>query len=208
MNKELEFCKIKTTKISETNGFGGASNETQFIGENPNKAVRIIYYLKKRHTLGKMSLEIQDASGNKITEIGAGKSKGINVVEWSYNTKPPKIATAKTFAFGGFTSPRVPAGTYKVVIQKGKDTYTNDLVVAYDTKSDITLADRKLQEETTKKLYNMSQELAYMVYELDETVKAAENVKGKNASTAKAVAPLISDLTKLKETLVVTKGDN
>ncbi len=208
MNKDLYFFTTKPTKISETNGFGGASTETQFIGENPTKAVRIIYYLKKRHTLGKMSLEIQDASGNKITEIGAGKSKGINVVEWSYNTKPPKIATAKTFAFGGFTSPRVPAGTYKVVIQKGKDTYTNDLVVAYDTKSDITLADRKLQEETTKKLYNMSQELAYMVYELDETVKAAENVKGKNASTAKAVAPLISDLTKLKETLVVTKGDN
>jgi hypothetical protein len=155
-----------------------------------------------------MTLEIQDASGNKITEIGPGKSKGINVVEWNYNTKPPKVATAKTFAFGGFTSPRVPAGTYKVVIQKGKDTYTNDIVVQYDPKSDISLADRKLQEETTKKLYNMSQELAYMVYEVDETLKAAENVKGKNASAAKTVAPLITELTKLKETLVVTKGDN
>ena len=208
MNKDLYFFTTKPTKISETNGFGGASTETQFVGENPTKAARIIYYLKKRHTLGKMSLEIQDANGNKITEIGPGKSKGINVVEWNYNTKPPKIATAKTFAFGGFTSPRVPAGTYKVVIQKGKDTYTNDLVVEYDSKSEIPLADRKLQEETTKKLYNMSQELAYLVYELDETLKAAENVKGKNASTAKGVAPLISELTKLKETLVVTKGDN
>ncbi|HTH57110.1 MAG TPA: hypothetical protein VL728_13765, partial [Cyclobacteriaceae bacterium] len=208
LSKELYFFNTKPTIISETNGFGGASTETQFVGENPTKAARIIYYLKKRHVLGKMTLEIQDSNGNKITEIGPGKSKGINVVEWNYNTKPPKVATAKTFAFGGFTSPRVPAGTYKVVIQKGKDTYTNDIVVQYDPKSDISLTDRKLQEETTKKLYNMSQELAYMVYEVDETLKAAENVKGKNASAAKAVTPLISELTKLKESLVVTKGDN
>lgn len=208
LNKDLYFFSTKPTVIAETNGFGGASTETQFVGENPTKAARIIYYLKKRHVLGKMTLEIQDVNGNKITEIGPGKSKGINVVEWNYNTKPPKIAAAKTFAFGGFTSPRVPAGTYKVVIQKGKDTYTNDIVIQYDPKSEISLADRKLQEETTKKLYNMSQELAYMVYELDETLKAAENVKGKNTSAAKTVTPLITELTKLKETLVVTKGDN
>jgi hypothetical protein len=208
LNKDLYFFTSKPTKISETNGFGGASTETQFVGDNPSHAVRIIYYLKKRHTLGKMTLEIQDANGNKITEIGPGKSKGINVVEWNYNTKPPKIATAKTFAFGGFTSPRVPAGTYKAVIQKGKDTYSQDIVVVYDPQSSIPLADRKLEEETTKKLYNMSQELAYMVYELDETLKAAEAVKAKSPSAAKSMAPLISQLTTLKETLVVTKGDN
>ena len=205
MNKELHFFTTKPTTIAETNGFGGASTETQFIGENPSSSAKIIYYLKKRHTLGKMSLEIQDANGNKVTELGPAKSKGINVVEWNYNTKPPKMATAKTFAFGGFTSPRVPAGTYKVVIQKGKETYTNDLVIQYDPKSDISLADRKLQEVATKKLYDMAQELAYMVYTLDEYVKIGEAVKLKNAKVA---TPLITDLTKLKETLVVTKGDN
>ena len=208
MNKELHFFTTKPTIIAETNGFGGASTETQFVGDNPSRAARIIYYLKKRHTLGKMSLEIQDASGNKIAELGPGKSKGINVVEWNYNMKPPKMAAAKTFAFGGFTSPRVPAGTYKVVIQKGKETYTNDLVIQYDPKSDISLADRKLQEEATKKLYDMSQELAYMVYTLDEYVKIAEGVKARDAKSAKIAAPLITELTKLKETLVVTKGDN
>ena len=208
MNKDLHFFTTKPTIIAETNGFGGASTETQFVGDNPSRAARIIYYLKKRHTLGKMSLEIQDASGNKITELGPGKSKGINVVEWNYNIKPPKMAAAKTFAFGGFTSPRVPAGTYKVVIQKGKETYTNDLVIQYDPKSDISLADRKLQEEATKKLYDMSQELAYVVYTLDEYVKIAEGVKARDAKSAKIATPLITELTKLKETLVVTKGDN
>ncbi|MBL7873043.1 MAG: hypothetical protein JNM78_15610 [Cyclobacteriaceae bacterium] len=208
MNKELHFFTTKPTIIAETNGFGGGSTETQFVGNNPSRAAKIIYYLKKRHTFGKMSLEIQDLEGTTIAELGPGKSKGINVVEWNYNMKPPKMAAAKTFAFGGFTSPRVPAGTYKVVIQKGKDTYTNDLVIQYDPKSDISLADRKLQEEATKKLYDMSQELAYMVYTLDEYVKIAEGVKARDAKSAKIATPLISELTKLKETLVVTKGDN
>ncbi len=208
LEKELYFFKTKPGIIAEENGFGGASTETQFIGENPTTSARIMYYLKKRHILGKMSLEIQDAQGNKITELGAGKSKGINVVEWNYVTKPPKMATAKTFAFGGFTSPRVPAGTYKVVIQKGKETYTIDLIVQYDPKSEITLADRKKQEETTKKLFDMTQDLAYMVYTLDEYLKIAETVKAKDAKGAKAATPLITELTKLKESLVVTKGDN
>lgn len=208
MNKELHFFTAKPTNIAETNGFGSTSTETQFVGENPSSAARIVYYLKKRHTLGKMTLEIQDANGNKVTDLGPGKAKGINVVEWNYNMKPPKMAAAKTFAFGGFTSPRVPAGTYKVVIQKGKETYTNDLVIQYDPKSEISLADRKLQEAATKKLYDMSQELAYMVYTLDEYVKIAEGVKARDAKSAKIASPLITELTKLKETLVVTKGDN
>jgi photosystem II stability/assembly factor-like uncharacterized protein len=208
MNKELYFFKTRPTVINESNGFGGASTETQFVGANASTAARIVYYQKRRHTLGKMSLEIQDANGNKIIELTPGKSKGINVVEWYYSIRPPKMAAGKTFAFGGFTPMRVPAGRYKVVIQKGKDTYTNDLVIEYDKRSDIPLADRKLQEETTRKLYDMSEELAYLVYELDAHVKVAESLKTKNPSVAKTVNPFIGELTKLKETLVVTKGDN
>lgn len=208
MNKELHFFKTKPATIPEENGFGGASTETQFIGENPSTSAKIIYYLKKRHLLGKMTLEIQDANGNKVTEIGPGKSKGINVVNWSFTTKPPKVATGKTFTFGGFTSPRVPAGTYKVVIQKGKETYTNDLVVQYDPNSPISLADRKLQEAASKKMFDMTQELAYTVYTLDEYLKMAEAVKAKSPQGAKVATPFIAELTKLKESLVVTTGDN
>ncbi|MCK6618311.1 MAG: hypothetical protein L6Q51_11785 [Cyclobacteriaceae bacterium] len=208
LNKDLHFFKTKPTVINESNGFGGASTETQFVGANASTAARIVYYQKRRHTLGKMTLEIQDASGNKIIELTPGKAKGINIVEWNYSVKPPKMAAAKTFAFGGFTPMRVPAGTYNVVIQKGKETYTNDLVIEYDKRSDIPLADRKMQEETTRKLYRMAEELAYLVYELDENLKVAENLKTKNPSAAKSVSPFITELTRLKETLVVTKGDN
>jgi hypothetical protein len=208
LNKELHFFTTKPAIIPESNGFGGTASETQFVGQNANQSAKIVYYLKKRHTLGKMSVEIQDMNGSKVTELDARKSKGINVITWPFNTKPPKLATAKTYSRGGFTPLRVPAGTYKVVIQKGKETFTNEIVVQYDPKSNISLEDRKLNEVTAKKLFDMSQDLAYMVYELDETIAAAENLKAKNPSATKTVTPLINDLTKLKETLVITTGDN
>jgi photosystem II stability/assembly factor-like uncharacterized protein len=208
LNKDFHFFESKVATMSEANGFGGTSTETQFVGQNANKNAKVIYYLKKRHTLGKMTVEIQDMNGNKITDLDPGKSKGINVIDWGFTTKPPKMATAKTFAFGGFTSLRVPAGTYKAVIQKGKETYTQEIVVQYDPKSSIPVEDRKANEATSRKLYNMCQDLAYMVYELDETLAAAENLKATNAGATKTVTPLITELTKLKETLVVTTGDN
>jgi photosystem II stability/assembly factor-like uncharacterized protein len=208
LSQELYFFKTKPTVISESNGFGGTATETQFVGANPTTSARIIYHLKRKHNLGKMSMEIRDQEGNVLTELGAGKSKGINVVEWNYTIKPPKVATGKTFAFGGFTTPRVPAGTYKVVIQKGKETYTNDLEIIYDEKSGISLADRKQNEAITSKLYKMNQELAYLVFEMDELTKMAEEAKGKSKEGAKAAAPFISETARLKETLVVMKGDN
>ncbi len=208
MAKDLFFFKTKPTSIVESNGFGGSSTETQFVGENPSTAARIIYHLNKKHLLGKMTLEIQDANGNKVTELGPGKSKGINIVEWYYSSKPPKVAQGKTFAFGGFTSPRVPAGTYKVVITKGKEKYTNDLVIQYDPKSEISLEDRKVQEATTMKLYNMSQELAYMVYTLDEYLKFIDQQKDASADFKKTSKAFATEINKLKGTLVVTTGDN
>ena len=86
-----------------------------------------------------------------------------------------------------------------IILQRGAN--TNDLVIQYDPKSEISLADRKLQEEATKKLYDMAQELAYMVYTLDEYVKIGETVKAKNAQGAKIATPMVNDMAKLKETI-------
>jgi hypothetical protein len=81
-------------------------------------------------------------------------------------------------------------------------------VIEYDPKSDIPLADRKANEELTKKLYRMNQELAYLVFEMDELTKVAEDVKSKGSAQAKIATPFINETAKLKETLVVMKGDN
>ncbi len=200
LNKNIHFFDSKPTVMKEQSGFSGNfGNETQFIGANPSSNAKIMYYLKKRHIFGKMTVEIQDDKGGKIVELGAGKAKGINIVEWPYNKKPPKQAKGKTFTFSGFTSPRVPAGTYKVVMKKGKETFEHALELTYDPNSELSMAEQKQKNEVTMKLYDMIQELAYLVYEIDTVIPKA---------TEKGDQKSVDKITKLKEGLLVTTGDN
>ena len=181
----------------QSGGFGnGFGAETQFVGRNAPSGALIKYLLPKRHTFGKMTMEIQDMSGTKIATISPGKSKGINIVNWNYTIKNPKVAKGKTFSFGGFTSPRVKAGKYKAILKKGKDTFEHIFEVKNDKNNGLSNQEIALKHSTTMKMYDMTQDLAYLVYKLDATHDATKN---KKVSAA---------LNTLKETLVVTTGDN
>ncbi|MEM9686456.1 MAG: hypothetical protein AAF934_05990, partial [Bacteroidota bacterium] len=208
LQKDVHFFSTKPTVMKEESGFGGASTELEFVGPNPTSAAQIIYYLKKRHTFGKMTMEIINDKGEKIATLSPGKSKGINIVNWNYSLKMPKAATGKTFTFGAFTTPRVPAGTYKVVLTKGKKTYEHDLELTYDPSSLLSPQERISKNNTTMKLYNMTQELAYLVYEIDEMLAVSEKLQKENSRSRRSTAALIKDLNALKQTLVITTGDN
>ena len=198
LSNKLYFFDRDKFEIQEFGGFSDSfGRETQFFGANPSLSCEIQYLLPKRHTFGKMSMEIQDMNGNKITTLNPGKSKGINTVNWSYNMRTPKIAKAKTLSFGGFTSPTVPAGDYKVVIKKGRDTFEKVINVAYKNNAGLSDYDRKFQFKTVMKLFNMTEELAYMVYVIDELIS--------NENTDDQVS---SKLNELKKSLVITTGDN
>ncbi len=205
--ENVHFFDTKPTIIVEESGFGGASTEMQFVGPNPTRSAKIIYYLKKRHIFGKMLMEIQDMEGNKLIELTPGKSKGINVVTWNYRVKQPKMAKGKTFTFGGFTAPRVTAGTYQVIMTKGKETYKTQIELIDDPTSVLTAAERTALATTTDKLYNMCEELAYLVYQIDQHTAKAEELKSQ-ASYRRSAQPVIDELTSLKEGLVITTGDN
>ncbi|MBK5214224.1 MAG: hypothetical protein JJE55_11260 [Flavobacteriaceae bacterium] len=209
LNEEVHFFETKPFTMTENSGFSGSfGTETQFVGENKNTDARIVYYLKKRHTFGKMEMEIQDMEGNRITSITPGKSKGINIVSWNFTGINPKVAQAKTLAYSGFTAPRVPAGKYKVVMTKGKETFIQDIEVKYDEKSVTTLAQRKEQEALTKKLYDMVEDLAYMVYEITETQAKASELIANNPKGKKDAQKLYDALENLRKDLVITTGDN
>jgi len=198
LSNKLYFFKRDQFEIQEFGGFSDSfGRETQFFGANPSLSCEIQYLLPKRHTFGKMTMEIQDMDGNKITTLNPGKSKGINTVNWSYNMRTPKIAKAKTLSFGGFTSPTVPAGDYKVVIKKGRDTFEKVINVTYKNNAGLSDEDRKFQYETVMKLFNMTEELAYMVYVIDELIS--------NENTDDQIS---SKLNELKKSLVITTGDN
>jgi len=200
LDKDLHFFNSEPFVMKDATGaFGnGFGAETQFVGSNGPSGALIKYLLPKRHTFGKMTLEIQDMDGNTVNQISPGKSKGINIVNWDYNMKLPKIAKGKTFSFDGFTAPRVPAGQYKAVIKKGKETYEHVFEVVNDKKTGLSEADIALKNKTTMKLYDMTQELAYLVYELDAYHEAVKENDPK----------LADKLYSLKETLVITTGDN
>ena len=198
LSEKLYFFQKDKFEIQEFGGFSDSfGRETQFFGSNPSLSCQIQYILPRRHTFGKMTMEIQDMEGNKITTLNPGKSKGINTVDWNYNMRVPKIAKAKTLSFGGFTSPTVPAGKYKVVIKKGRDTFEKIIEVSYKNNAGLTDEDRKFQFETVMKLFNMTEELAYMVYVMDQVISddsSDEKLKAK--------------FEELKKELVITTGDN
>ncbi|WP_347925877.1 hypothetical protein [Pontimicrobium sp. SW4] len=198
LSKKIHFFNSEPAVLSDESGFAGSFGaETQFVGQNASTSPKIKYLLPKRHTFGKMIMEIKDMDGNVISTLTPGKSKGINIVNWPGNIKNPKIAKGKTFSFGGFTSPRVPAGKYMAVITKGKETFEHTFEIIYDKRTGLSNIDRKLKHDTTMKLYDMTQELAYLVYKLDTMLESA-SVKSK----------VKSSLNSLKKTMVVTTGDN
>lgn len=199
LKEDVHFFNSKPTVMVDQSGFSDSfGSETEFVGANPSRAAQIKYLLPKRHTFGKMTLEIQDMDGKVLSTLSPGKAKGINIVDWAYTIKQPKVAKGKTFSFGGFTSPRVKAGTYKAVITKGNKTFEHQFELVYDKHANLTQADRDLQYQTTMKLYDMTQELAYMIYDLDARIDALKDISKKE----------IDKLNDLKKTLVVTTGDN
>ena len=207
--QDVYFFKNKPFTMLEDSGFSGSfGTETQFVGQSKSSAARIVYYLKKRHTFGKMKMEVFDMEGNKITNLSPEKSKGINVITWGFNKNVPKMAQGKTLSFGGFTSPRVTAGNYKIVLTKGKNTYEQIIEVNYDENSITSLAERKEQEALTETLFNMVEDLAYMVYEINGAMDKAKEVIKEDPKGKKKAQQAYNALSTLLKELVVTTGDN
>lgn len=197
LSSKLHFFEPTGMLMSDKSyGFGSSFGaETQFVGENPTTIAQFKYLLPKRHTFGKMTMEIHDLEGNVISKLSPGKSKGVNIVRWNYTMKQPKVAKGKTLAFGGFTSPRVLAGTYKVVINKGRDKFEQEFELTNDPTTSVDSAYFKQKNDIVMSLYDLTQDLAYMVYQVDEMIEGSQ---GK----------LKSKLIDLKKTLVITTGDN
>ncbi|WP_136668638.1 hypothetical protein [Flavobacterium sp. H122] len=208
LEKNVHFFETKPGIMKEKSSFGTTATELEFVGDNPSSDAQIVYYLNKRHTLGKMELEIQDEQGNKVTSLTPGKQKGINIVTWNYLTKFPKIAKGKTFSFGGFSSPRAKAGNYKVVLTKGKDIFTHSIKIENDASSPISLADRDKYQFTSKELFDMNEKLAYSVYQIDENISIIEKIIEKDKTFSKEGSKIKDAFQKLKEKMVVTTGDN
>ena len=208
--RDFHFFERPPAIIKESSDLGGTAAFGEFVGDNPTSAAQIVYYLKKRHTFGKMTLEIFDSSGEQVADLAPGKAKGINQVSWNYRYKMPKIAAAKTFTFGGFTTPTVPPGDYTVRLTKGKEVYETTLTLIPDPESIHTDAGREAQHEAAMKLYQMNESLAYLIDQTDKMMEGAGMAREKTPSkkVMKLLDPFAAELQTMKEELVVTTGDN
>jgi len=143
----------------------GWSGDGNFAGRSLPELATITYYLKKRHIIGDLKLEISDPEGKLVSTIPGGKRKGINRVEWAMRGAPPRYApgTGQIPSFAAIQGPRVLAGTYKVKMIKGKDAYTTDLKLVYDARSKVSDADRKVQSDAVWKLHGLVERLTVLV---------------------------------------------
>ncbi len=210
--QELAFIPAPPTVIYEKSGFGSYSSPGEYVGQNPSSAAMITYFLNKRHTLGKMTLEVLDSLGKKVADLPPGKAKGLNVVDWNYSRKAPKIAKAKTFAMSAFSTTDLPAGTYTVKITKGSKEFTHPIVLAYDPASIHSAADRKSKQEIINQLYDMSEHLAWEVDRLDSLESGLKRME-KTIADQKirrkiAVESRLDKVYNLRKKMVVTTGDN
>ena len=206
LTKNLSFFEVPSFTLPEKSNFGGTASENQFVGDNPSSLAIVRYFLPKRHTFGKMTGEIVDASGKTMCNVEVGKLKGINTVVWGFNASAPKVAKGK--GFSAAPAPYVSAGSYLLRITKGNETFEKAIEVKYDSTSTFTLADREKQQTATKELITMIQDLAYLVYQIDQWDAKATEYKTKHTKTEKYVDALRMELTAMRNSLVVTTGDN
>ena len=206
LTKNLSFFETEAFVLPEKSNFGGTASENQFVGDNPSSNAKISYLLPKRHTFGKMTGEITTLDGTLVSKLEVGKNKGINTIEWGFNGIAPKVAKGKGFSVA--PPPSVIAGKYLVKISKGNEVFEKQIEVIYDSTSLFSLDDRAKQQQTTQAVYQMIQDLAYLVYQIDQWDAKALEFKAKNTKSNKTVEAITKELTAMRNTLVVTTGDN
>ncbi len=143
-------------------GFQEFSGSDQYVAPSPSEDAQIAYYLRTRHLVGQMKIEVLDSAGNVIATVPAGKRKGINRIGWGMRINPPRVARSPNPGGGSF-GPIVLPGTYTVRIRKGDRVAMTSVRILHDTSSGISLAERKANVAAQMRLYRMIEDLAFLV---------------------------------------------
>jgi photosystem II stability/assembly factor-like uncharacterized protein len=146
---------------------GWAEGDASYAGENPPSGATITYYQKARHVIGRMKLEILDASGNVVDEIPTSKRRGLNRVEWPMLTKPPVVPPAASIAGSSTQGERFLPGTYTVRLTDAGQVTTEPLTVTLDRRAKFTLADRQAQYAASERIKAMFLRMSKLVGQIN-----------------------------------------
>ncbi len=207
--EELVFLPTRPTEMSFSSGFQEFSGSDEFNAANPNNSARIAYYLKARHMIGEMKVEILDKKTNQvIATIPAAKRKGVNLLSWDMSTKPPRVAISQNTGGGnwGYT---VLSGEYTVRVTKNGKEYSTNLVINEDKKSIHKPQDRIAQFEAMKKMWMMIDDLAFISEQTTSVRDSLRKVLLTAVSGSQARTKgekIISSLDSLHKTIIAEKS--
>ncbi len=153
LGQEAAFVAARPVQQRIEGNGGGVGGAASFVGENPPSAAVITYYQRSRHLLGRLKIEVLDASGRVVDELPASKRPGLNRVTWGMHEKPPRVPPAAQLAFAGTQGPRVLPGTYTVRMTKNGKVLETKLDVALDRRAKFTAADRKAQYDAAMRVH-------------------------------------------------------
>ena len=200
-DEPVVFLQQDTFYFSERGGAGGNeyAAEGRFTGPNPNADLRILYYARRRHTFGKMFVNVY-RDGELLRTLQAGKGAGLNLISLPITQTKPKAPPSdnRSAQFGTFYGPQLPAGTYDIELVKGRDTFRTEVVLAIDPDSPYPQDARAEQYATVMRLFEDSEELAYLHEVLDQVRKQADST-GLDELSARAEA--------LQQEISFTGGD-
>ncbi len=209
LESDFTFLDSRPAVPVDVTGYQWPSRDDEFSGRNPGSAIPVTYYMKKRHIFGKMSIEILDQDGSRITEVPSVPRKGINRAYWQPYMKPPRAPVTEAIPFQmlfALRGPDYPHGEYKVRISKGKDVYESSVRVHKNPDLPHSDEDLQLRRETMMKAYYLLEDLAYLDHRMNDVIgqtAGLENSPALKSSQKKKIKAIHTELEEVKSRLMV-----
>ncbi|MGI8782122.1 MAG: VPS10 domain-containing protein [Acidobacteriota bacterium] len=208
LESEVALLAGRPSTILFSGGQQAFPGSDEFIGQNRSDAVLITYYLKERHMMGDLKLEVYDPQGSLLTTLPGGKRRGINRVEWRTRMRPPRMPPAAGLVGGAFFGPTVPEGAYTIKLIRGETTLDGRIELIADPRLTHSAEDRAARHRSVMTLYRGLEDLAFLTNQVtearDQARQRASKLKTGDA-LAKALDEFAGRLDTLHKSLVSTR---
>ena len=91
LSKEAAFVPAKPVVQRIPAQGGWVNGDAAFEGPNPPGEAQIVYYQKKRHIFGDLTIEVIGPDGKLLANIPSSKRRGLSRAAWSMRLNPPRV---------------------------------------------------------------------------------------------------------------------
>ena len=165
LSADAVFLSARPQQMTIGGGESPTNGDAEYVGQDLGGAAFITYYLKRRHMLGDLKLEVYDGDGKLLSTIPGGKRRGINRVAWPMRAKGPRLPGGAGIipSFGAFVGPMAKPGPYTVKMIRGKEVVESTVTLVPDPRSEHTDADRAAQREMAWQLFELAERMTFTV---------------------------------------------